>query len=131
MSALLHAVALNTAGLPSIAALSEAARIDTFVTAQLRPVLTLATPTVRAFHLRDANGQREIDLVLESASGVIVAIEIKAAGTATARDARHLAWLRDELGPAFKRGIVLHAGNMTFPLGDKLCAVPIASLWRP
>ena len=104
--------------------------LDTFVMAQIRPLLRLAMPVMNAFHLRDANGEREIDLVLESASGQIVGIEIKAASAVTAKTARHLAWLRDELGSSFVRGLVLHTGPMTFPLGEKLLAMPIARLWR-
>lgn len=104
--------------------------IDTFVAAQLRPLLTLATPSVTAYHLRDANQRREIDLVLESASGQVVAIEIKAAESASVRDARHLAWLRDQLGSRFHRGIVLHTGALTYPLDDRIWAMPIAALWR-
>lgn len=104
--------------------------IDTFVTAQLRPLLKLSAPAISAFHLRDKNGDREIDLVLESASGQIVGLEIKAASAVGPRDARHLAWLRDQLGDTFVRGVVLHTGTMTFPLGPRLWAMPIAALWR-
>lgn len=43
---------------------------------------------------------------------------------------RHLVWLRDGLGPRFVRGIVLHTAAMTFPLGPRLWAMPIAALWR-
>jgi len=46
------------------------------------------------------------------------------------RDARHLAWLRDELGTNFQRGIVLHTGATTYPLGERLWAMPIAALWQ-
>jgi len=104
--------------------------IDTFVLAQLRPLLKLATPSVTAHHLRDGNQTREVDLVLESAAGQIVAVEIKAASTITPRDAAHLAWLRDHLGAAFQRGVVLHTGAGTFPLGERLWAAPIATLWQ-
>lgn len=104
--------------------------VDTFVMAQLRPLLRLSHPGVSAFHLRDANGAREVDVVLESAAGRIVALEIKAANSATPRDARHLAWLRDQVGESFVRGLVLHTGSMTYPLGERLWAMPIASLWR-
>ena len=104
--------------------------LDTFVMAQIRPLLRLDLPAVSAFHLRDANGEREIDLILESASGQIVGIEIKAASAVTMKTARHLAWLRDQLGPSFARGIVFYTGPMTFPLGEKLWAMPIACLWR-
>jgi len=104
--------------------------IDTFVLAQIRPLLRLSTPTVTVHHLRDGNQTREIDLVLESASGQIVGIEIKAANTVDARDARHLAWLRDQIGAAFQRGVVLHTGSTTYPLGERLWAMPIAALWQ-
>lgn len=104
--------------------------VDTFVLAQLRPLLALGSPQVGAFHLRDANQSREIDLVLESAAGQIVAIEIKAADTVIARDVRHLTWLRDQLGDRFRRGVVLHAGATTYPLGDRIWAMPIAAIWR-
>jgi len=104
--------------------------IDTFVLAQLRPLLKLATPSVTAHHLRDGNQTREIDLVLESASGQIVGIEIKAASTVYPRDAKHLAWLRDHVGTTFQRGIILHTGATTYPLGERIWAVPIAALWR-
>lgn len=104
--------------------------LDTFVMAQLRPLLRLSHPGINASHLRDANGAREVDVVLESAASRIVGLEIKAANSATQRDARHLAWLRDQIGESFVRGVVLHTGSMTFPLGDRLWAMPISSLWR-
>lgn len=104
--------------------------MDALVMAQLRPVLRLGDPAVRAFHLRDANGSREIDLVLESAAGRIVGIEIKAGSAVTAGSARHLAWLRDQVGTHFVRGVVLHSGSMTYPLGDRLWAMPVAAIWR-
>jgi Holliday junction resolvase-like predicted endonuclease len=43
----------------------------------------------------------EIDLVLEG-GGRVVAVEVKAAARVGARDARHLAWLRDQ-GTILKR----------------------------
>ncbi|MDR2895343.1 MAG: DUF4143 domain-containing protein [Propionibacteriaceae bacterium] len=104
--------------------------IDTFTMAQLRPLLALHTPSIRAYHLRDQGGAHEIDLVLESATGQIAGIEIKAANHVNQSDAKHLAWLRDTLGPTFTKGLVLHTGAMTYPLGPRLWASPIASLWR-
>ncbi|MFT4216946.1 MAG: DUF4143 domain-containing protein [Micropruina sp.] len=103
--------------------------IDTFVTAQLRPLLGLSSPAINAFHLRDTNQTREIDLLLESAAGQVVGIEIKAADAVHPRDARHLAWLRDQLGATFHRGVVFHTGTTTYPLDDRIWAMPIAAIW--
>lgn len=104
--------------------------IDTFVFTQLQPLLQLSQPALTAHHLRDNNQTREIDLLLESASGAIVGVEIKAGSAVDARSARHLAWLRDRIGSRFRRGLVLHTGSTTYPLGDRLWAMPIAALWQ-
>jgi hypothetical protein len=52
------------------------------------------------------------------------------AGTApTRKDARHLLWLRDELGDNRVRGVVFHTGTQPFELDDRIWALPIATLW--
>ena len=52
-------------------------------------------------------------------------------GTAapSTHDARHLSWLRDQVGERFAAGVVLHTGPASFPLGERLWALPISSLW--
>lgn len=59
----------------------------------------------------------------------MVAIEIKATAAPTAADARHLAWLRDQLGSRFRAGAVLHTGPRPFGLTERIFALPICSLW--
>ena len=54
---------------------------------------------------------------------------MKAAGAVFQADARHLAWLRDEVGEPFVAGIVFHTGPHVFPLGDRLVAAPVSALW--
>jgi predicted AAA+ superfamily ATPase len=103
--------------------------IDTFVAAQLRAELAVSELRPRLYHLREEHGRREVDLVIETASGTLIGLEIKASATVTAHDARHLAWLRDEVGDAFLAGLVLHTGPHVFPLGDRLAAAPVSVLW--
>jgi predicted AAA+ superfamily ATPase len=103
--------------------------LDTFVAAQLRAELAVSDLGPRLYHLREEHGRREVDLVIETASGTLIGIEIKASATVTAHDARHLAWLRDEVGDAFAAGFVLHTGPYVFPLGDRLVAAPVSALW--
>lgn len=103
--------------------------LETFVLAQLRPLLDSAERRVTAHHLRQQDGRHEVDVVLEAADGRVAGIEIKATASPAGNDARHLAWLRDELGDRFIGGIVLHTGRNAFALGDRLGAVPIAALW--
>jgi uncharacterized protein len=103
--------------------------IETFVVAQLRAEATVAESRPRLFHLRRADAGREVDVVAETRGGGIVGIEVKTTSAPKPDDARHLAWLRDEVGPDFVAGIVLHTGPRTFTMGDRIVAAPICTLW--
>ena len=103
--------------------------IDTFVMAQLRPELVIADARPRAFHLRDRDGDHEIDLLLEGPGGQIVAIEIKSEAAPDLASARHLIWLRDRLADQFTLGVVLHTGPKPFRLADRIVALPICMMW--
>lgn len=103
--------------------------LETFVLAQLRPLLGAGSRSPRAHHLRQQDGRREVDVVLEAADGHVAGLEIKASASPSTADARHLAWLREELGERFVAGVVLHTGAWTYRLGERITAVPIAALW--
>ena len=103
--------------------------LDTFVTSQLRSELVLSPRDPRLFHLRQEKGAREVDLVAELGGGRIVAIEIKARAAPRPEDARHLRWLRDELGDRFVAGVLLHTGPRVIRLGDRLAAAPMCAVW--
>ncbi len=103
--------------------------LDAFVAAQLRAEIGVSSRGPRLFHLRDKNGRHEIDIVIEFGGDRVVAIQVKASASPTRSDAAHLEWLRDHLGDRFLSGAVLHTGPRAFPLGDRIAAVPIASLW--
>ena len=103
--------------------------LDTFVAAQLRGELAASSNDPRLYHLREEQGRREVNLLVETAAGQLMGIEVKAAATVTATDARHLAWLRDETGDAFAAGIILHTGPHVFPVSDRIVAAPVSALW--
>ena len=105
--------------------------IDSFVTAQLRAELPLCREAPRMFHLRESHGRQEVDLLLESADGRVVALEIKADASPPAKAARHLRWLRDRLGDRFAFGAVLHSGPLPFTIDDRIAALPICTIWGP
>jgi uncharacterized protein len=81
----------------------------------------------RVFHYR--RGSDEIDLVLEDRAGDVVAVEVKASVSLSKSDWRTLAKIRDRLGDRFKCGAIVHTGEQTVPLGDRLYAVPLSGLW--
>ncbi|WP_322768818.1 DUF4143 domain-containing protein [Frankia sp. Cr1] len=81
------------------------------------------------YHLRDANGRREIDLLLEARDGQAIAIEVKASAAPSHTDARHLEWLATEIGSRFTLGLLVHTGPRVFQLTERILAVPAAGLW--
>ncbi len=104
--------------------------LEGFVIGEIRRQLTWSEHNPRLFHFRDHNGA-EVDLILETDGGAVVAIEVKAASTVTAKETRWLAQLRDRLGERFVAGLVLHTGATTVPFGDRIAAAPIDILWAP
>lgn len=103
--------------------------LETFVVAQIRAELQLGQTRPRLFHLRERQGRREIDLLAELSGRQIVAIEVKADASPRGNAARHLSWLRDELGDRFLAGVLLHTGRRSYQLDERVIAAPISTLW--
>jgi uncharacterized protein len=103
--------------------------IDTFVVAQLRAELPISELSPRIYHLRQDGGRREIDVLIELAGHRVIAIEVKAGSNPGSSSARHLQWLRDELGDRFIHGLLLHSGAFVQEIDDRVTAAPIAVLW--
>ena len=101
---------------------------ETFVVMEIIKQASWSTTPVELYFYRDTD-KREVDLVVESASGDVAAIEAKAAAATTASDVRGLRVLRDKLGERFKTGVVVYSGEHTLPIDDRIWAVPISGLW--
>lgn len=100
---------------------------ENFVAMEMLRHAEWATTPTRQYHWREDD--LEVDVVLESAAGDVVAVEAKASATADERDVRAMALFRDQRGSAFKAGVVVYTGPNTVPLGDRLWAVPVSGLW--
>jgi predicted AAA+ superfamily ATPase len=103
--------------------------LDTFAAAQLRAEIAASADRPRLHHLRTKQGEHEIDMLIELGGFRVIALEVKASAAPDSGDARHLAWLRDEIGDRFVAGVVLHTGPRSYPLGERITAAPLACLW--
>ena len=56
-------------------------------------------------------------------------IEVKASAAPDGNAARHVSWLRDQLGNRFAVGVILHTGPRMYALGERILAAPICTLW--
>ena len=105
--------------------------IESFVVAEIAKQLTWSQTSARQYHLRESDGL-ELDAIIESADGRVVAIEVKSATLARSEDAVPMGVLRDRLdsvGTDFVAGVVFHTGDRRVSLGDRLYGLPIADLW--
>jgi predicted AAA+ superfamily ATPase len=101
--------------------------LENFVAMEIIKHVDWAQTRVRQYHYRD--GREEVDVVLETRSGDIAAVEVKAAATIEAKDYRPMEKLRDRRGKSFIAGVVLYCGAETLALGNRIWAVPINMLW--
>jgi predicted AAA+ superfamily ATPase len=98
---------------------------------------SLVTQSIRVYaqhchaqvgHLRTANSEREIDIIVESEDRRLVAIEVKLAATVGDRDVRHLNWLQAQLGDRVRERVVINTGEFAYRRPDGVAVVPLALL---
>lgn len=102
---------------------------ETLVLMELARQLTWSTERVRLYHYRTKD-KVEVDAILETPDGRVIAIEVKAGATVRGEDLAGLRHLAQRLDRRFVAGYVLYTGQQTLPFGDRLRAVPIDALWQ-
>jgi uncharacterized protein len=109
---------------------SLGAALENFVLMEIVKQASFGDARPPIFHYRTAEGL-EVDAVIESRSGRVCGVEVKAAATLTSRDSRGLKGLATSLGDDFGAGVILHAGSESVQLAEKIWALPISTLWAP
>ncbi len=106
--------------------------LESFAVNEIARQLSASARDRMLSHYRDSQG-REIDLVLEEPDGAVAAVEVKATRSPDPRQLQPLAWLRDRLDAvvpgAFRAGLLLHTGEQSGAVGDRLHLRAIDSLW--
>lgn len=99
---------------------------ESLVTQSVRVYAQAAEAEVK--HLRTKNGRHEVDLIVVRPDGRIVAVEIKLARTATDGDAKHLLWLKEQIGGDLIDSIIVTTGPHAYRRPDGIAVVPAALL---
>lgn len=102
--------------------------LESFVYGELLKATTTAAGDYSLMYYRDAD-KVEVDVVIENAAGQLVGVEVKASATVKGSDLQGLKKLATLAGSQFQMGMLLYDGDETLPLGEKLWAAPLASLW--
>ncbi|WP_026211972.1 ATP-binding protein [Longispora albida] len=105
------------------------AMMENFVLMELARQLTWSEERGQLYHFRTRK-QAEVDAVIETPDGRVIAIEVKAGATVRAEDLKGLRLLAESLGDRFIGGYVFYTGQQTLPMGDKIRAVPLEALWQ-
>jgi len=102
--------------------------LETFVFNELRKQANFINEKLKFYHYRDKDNV-EVDIVIENSSDELIGIEVKATASIKQSDLVGLKKLEEIANKKFKMGVLLYDGDHTTSFGDKLFAVPIASLW--
>ncbi len=102
--------------------------LETFVIGELRTQAAWSQGQYRFSHYRDKDGV-EVDLIVEDEQRQLLAIEVKASATASANDMAGLARLRSKSRECVG-GILLYDGEHALAFGDRLLALPLATVWQ-
>ena len=71
----------------------------------------------------------EVDAVIETPDGRVIAVEVKAGATVRTEDLAGLRNLASHLGDKFLAGYVLYTGQQTLSYGGRIKALPMDALW--
>ncbi|MGH3545589.1 MAG: DUF4143 domain-containing protein, partial [Mycobacteriales bacterium] len=105
------------------------AMMENFVVMELARQLSWSQERGRLYHYRTRD-KVEVDAVIETPDGRMIAVEVKAGATVRSEDLAGLRNLESQLEDRFIAGYVLYTGQQTLSYGEKLRAVPIDALWR-
>jgi len=102
--------------------------LETFVFGELLKHAAAADDDYRVMYYRDVD-KVEVDFVIENAAGQIVCVEVKAAATVRESDLRGIKKMAAASEGKFRLGVVLYDGAEALPLGDRMWAAPLSTLW--
>ena len=105
------------------------ALVEQFVALELLKQRTWTSVPYDIYHYRDRDGL-EVDLIVETFDGTIIAIEVKSGRTVTSKLWKNLAAFRDRFPDRRVIGVLLHGGDTVATLHDWLHILPIPALWE-
>ncbi len=103
--------------------------LETYVLCELQRLASWHEEPLYFYHYRDKD-KVEVDIVIETMSGDVIGVEVKASATVRKEDFQGLERLRETAGENFVLGILLYDGDHTNAFDDTIFSVPLGVLWE-
>lgn len=103
--------------------------LENYVLCELKRLASWHDEPLYFYHYRDKD-QVEVDIVIETLSGDVIGIEVKASATLKTQDFQGLERLKKLAGKNFCIGIILYDGDHTNSLGENIFSAPLGCLWE-
>lgn len=102
--------------------------LENYVYAELKRLASWHDQRLFFYHYRDKD-KVEVDVVIETVSGGVIGIEVKASATVKPSDFKGLTRLKEIAGDQFIMGMVLYDGDDTIQHANQLYSAPLGILW--
>lgn len=102
--------------------------LENYVVCELRRLASWHDEPLYFSHYRDKD-KVEVDIVLETLSGKVYGIEVKASATIGKKDFQGLERLKEAAGAHFALGLLLYDGDYVNKFSENIYSIPIGSLW--
>ena len=103
--------------------------LENYIFCELQKMASWLDEPLYFYHYRDKD-KVEVDVVIETVTGDVIGIEIKAGATIGKADFQGLMRLEKAAGDKFKMGVVLYDGDHSNQFTEKIYSVPLGSMWE-
>lgn len=103
--------------------------LESYVLNELKRLATWFPEPLYFYHYRDKD-KVEVDIVIETISGEVIGIEVKATATLHNSDFRGLKRLQQLAGDKFLMGLLLYDGDHKNIQGENIYSIPIGAIWE-
>ncbi|MDR1853221.1 MAG: DUF4143 domain-containing protein [Propionibacteriaceae bacterium] len=102
------------------------ALFESLVAQTVRVLISLGEGAV--FHMRDLDGEHEVDLIVQRPDLRFLAIEVKLSTSVRPKDVKSLNWLEEQMGDRMLDKVIVNTGSMAYRRPDGVAVVPLALL---
>lgn len=103
--------------------------LENYVLCEVQRLASFYDEPLFFYHFRDKE-YNEVDIVIETMSGEVFGIEVKASATLRSDDLKGMKKLKKIAGKSFCAGIVLYDGDHTNIIDGNIFTAPIGTLWE-